>query len=152
VIALGLRLAVGGGREAATRLAVVVIAVGVGTGMLLATLAMMNAVGAWNNRHAWFWTGSERLPAPAPGIAPLWWQTGRDFYDGQDISRFDLAATGPTSPVPPGLPRDPGPGTRPVLCLPGTGRADQEHSCQPARRPLPRATRGHHREHRAALA
>jgi FtsX-like permease family len=112
VIALGLRLSVSGGREAIARLAAVVIAVGVGTGMLLATLAMMNAVGAWNNRHAWFWTGSERLPAtaPAPGVAPLWWQTGRDLYDGQDISRFDLAVTGPTSPVPPGLPRDPGPG------------------------------------------
>jgi hypothetical protein len=109
---LGLRLSVSGGREAIARLAAVVIAVGVGTGMLLATLAMMNAVGAWNNRHAWFWTGSERLPAtaPAPGVAPLWWQTGRDLYDGQHISRFDLAATGPTSPVPPGLPRDPGPG------------------------------------------
>jgi hypothetical protein len=112
VIALGLRLAVGGGREAVTRLVVVAIAVGVGTGLLLTTLAMMNAVTTWNNQHAWFWTGSERLPpGPArPGVAPLWWQTGSDVYDGQQISRFDLAATGPTSPVPPGLPRDPGPG------------------------------------------
>jgi hypothetical protein len=112
VIALGLRLAVGGGREAITRLIVVAIAVGVGTGLLLSTLAMMNAVGTWNTQHAWFWTGSQRLPSgPArPGVAPLWWQTGRDLYAGQDISRFDLAATGPTSPVPPGLPRDPGPG------------------------------------------
>src|SRR5215472_8502014 len=112
VIALGLRLTISGGREAIIRLTVLAVAVGLGTGLLLTSLAEINAINSWNGRHAWFWTGSARFPATpaAPGTAPLWWQTGRDTFNGQDISRFDLAATGSTSPVPPGIPRDPGPG------------------------------------------
>jgi len=112
VIPLGLRLTIGGGREAIIRLIVLAVAVGLGTGLLLTSLAEINAINTWNGRHAWFWTGSARLPAtPAPaGTAPLWWQTGRDTFNGQDIDRFDVAAAGPTSPVPPGIPRDPGPG------------------------------------------
>ena len=49
-------------------------------------------------------------PGPAAGVAPLWWHPGGDIFDGQTISRFDVAATGASSPVPPGIPRDPGPG------------------------------------------
>ena len=33
-----------------------------------------------------------------------------DTFDGQQIDRFDVAATGASSPVPPGIPRDPAPG------------------------------------------
>jgi hypothetical protein len=40
----------------------------------------------------------------------LWALITTDLYDGQGIYRVDLAATGPASPVPPGIPRDPGPG------------------------------------------
>ena len=50
--------------------------------------------------------------APGPGragIAPLWWHPSGDIFDGQTISRFDVAATGASSPVPPGITRDPGP-------------------------------------------
>ncbi len=46
----------------------------------------------------------------AAGTAPLWWHPGSDIFDGQQINRFDVAATGTSSPVPPGIPRDPGPG------------------------------------------
>ena len=35
---------------------------------------------------------------------------GSDTFDGQTIDRFDVAATGASSPVPPGITRDPGPG------------------------------------------
>jgi hypothetical protein len=44
------------------------------------------------------------------GRDPLWWQLRADYYGGQLIGRVDVAATGPDSPVPPGLPRLPGPG------------------------------------------
>ena len=53
------------------------------------------------------------MGAPGPGatgIAPLWWHPSGDTFDGQTINRFDVAATGTSSPVPPGIPRDPGPG------------------------------------------
>jgi hypothetical protein len=111
-VGLGLRLAVNGGREAVTRLVILAVAVGLGVGLLLTALAATNAVTSWNNRHAWFWTGTQwAAPGPATGVAPLWWQPTSDIYDGQTISRFDVAATGASSPVPPGLSHDPAPGT-----------------------------------------
>ena len=111
MIGLGLRLVISGGREALTRLVVLAVAVGLGVGLLLTAVAATNAALTWNNRHGWFWTGTASVPAgPAAGIAPLWWHPGGDTFDGRQISRFDVAATGASSPVPPGIPRDPGPG------------------------------------------
>jgi len=111
VIRLGLRLVVSGGREALTRLVVLAVAVGLGVGLLLTAVAATNAALTWNNRHGWFWTGTVSVPTgPAAGIAPLWWHPGSDLFDGRPITRFDVAASGASSPVPPGLPGDPGPG------------------------------------------
>jgi hypothetical protein len=111
MIGLGLRLAVSGGREAITRLVILAVAVGLGTGLLLTAVAATNAVTSWNGRHAWFYTGSAWVPSgQAAGVAPLWWHPGGDIFDGQRINRFDVAATGVSSPVPPGIPRDPAPG------------------------------------------
>ena len=111
MIFLGLRLVISGGREAITRLVILAVAVGLGVGLLLTAVAATNAVTAWNNRHAWFWTGTAWVPpGPATGVAPLWWHPRSDIFGGQTINRFDVAATGASSPVPPGIPRDPGPG------------------------------------------
>ena len=112
MIGLGLRLVLSGGREAVTRLLVLAAAVGLGVGLLLTAVAATNAVTSWNNRHAWFYTGTASVPAgpAAPGIAPLWWHPSGDTFDGQQISRFDVAATGISSPVPPGITHGPGPG------------------------------------------
>ena len=112
MIGLGLRLVLSGGREAVTRFLVLAVAVGLGVGLLLTAVAATNAVSTWNNRHAWFWTGTAFVP-PGPataGIAPLWWHPISDTFDSQNIYRFDVAATGTSSPVPPGIPHDPGPG------------------------------------------
>jgi hypothetical protein len=78
---------------------------------LLAAVAATNATVTWNNRHAWFWTGTSTVVphTAAAGTAPLWWHPVGDLFDGQQIERFDAAATGASSPVPPGLPRDPAP-------------------------------------------
>ena len=113
MIPLGLRLVVNGGREAVARLVILTVAVGLGVGVLLTAVAATNAVVTWNNRHAWFWTGTSTVVphTAAAGAAPLWWHPVGDFFDGQQIERFDVAATGASSPVPPGLPRDPAPGT-----------------------------------------
>jgi hypothetical protein len=108
---LGLRLVVNGGREAITRLVILTVAVGLGVGLLLSALAATNAVTAWSSRYAWQWTGTVSVPAgPTSGVAPLWWHPSGDTFDGQQISRYDVAATGPSSPVPPGIPHDPAPG------------------------------------------
>jgi hypothetical protein len=112
VISLGLRLTVSGGREAVSRLVILAAAVGLGVGLLLTAVSGINAVNAQNGRHAWLWTGSALEPAghaPA-GTDPLWWSTSADTFAGQLVVRVDVAATGPASPMPPGIPHDPAAG------------------------------------------
>ena len=58
MIRLGLRLTVSGGREAAIRLAVTAAAVGLGVGLLLLTLAGINALHAQDARSAWLNTST----------------------------------------------------------------------------------------------
>jgi hypothetical protein len=112
MISLGLRLTISGGREAVIRLVILVAAVGLGVGLLLTAVSGINAVNAQNDRHTWFWTGTSLEPAglAKPGTDPLWWHIGGDTFGGQQIDVAEVAATGPTSPVPPGLLRDPAPG------------------------------------------
>jgi hypothetical protein len=114
MIRFGLRLTLRGGREAVVRLAITAIAVALGTGLLLAAMAGINAVNIQNLRVAWLDTVPGQVAghqAPAAARAqPLWWELRPDFYLGEPMGRLDLAATGPHSPVPPGIPRDPGPG------------------------------------------
>jgi hypothetical protein len=120
MIRLGLRLTVNGGRKAAVRLILIAAAVALGVGLVLMCLAGINAVNKQNARYAWLGTGTG--PASPAGSAsmsttgqasasdPLWWLLQADHFGGQTIARVDVAATGPHSPVPPGIPRLPGPG------------------------------------------
>jgi hypothetical protein len=112
MISFGLRLAVNG-REAIVRLAVIALAMALGTGLLLATLAGINAVNAQRDRYAWLAAGSPSAH-PVSGSAAtadaVWWRVSADQIGNSVIDRVDLAATGPHSPVPPGIPRLPGPG------------------------------------------
>ncbi len=127
MIRLGLRLTLGAGREAAVRLAITAAAVALGVGLLLITLAGINGVNAQNARYAWLNTApSASGPAAGPGgasgshsasashsrsaVDPLWWLLSPDYFSGKVIGRIDVAATGPGSPVPPGIRRLPGPG------------------------------------------
>ena len=106
MIRLGLRLTLNGGREALTRLLVLVVSVGLGVGLLLIAVSGLNAVNHQNSRYAWL----ESAASATGQAAPDWWLVTADYYQGQIIGRVDVAATGPTSPVPPGLSRVPGPG------------------------------------------
>jgi hypothetical protein len=119
VIRLGLRLTLGGGRESVVRLVITTVAVAIGAGLLLVTLAAMNAISAQNTRSAWLGTGTAAAPggpgnagarAGQPGSAAAWWLSSADQFDGQIIYRVDVAATGPGAPVPPGISHLPGPG------------------------------------------
>ncbi len=105
MIRFGLRLALAGGREALTRLIVIAAAVAIGSGLLLTTLAGVNAVNAQLTRYA------SMYPNASTGDAdPLWWSTRQDYFHGKQIIRIDVAATGSTAPTPVGVPTTPGPG------------------------------------------
>jgi len=109
MIRLALRLTLAGGREAIGRLAIITVAVALGVGMLLAALAGINGVNAKNSRYAWL--NSSLVTTSATGTAdPTLWRISADYFDGRLIGRVDVAGTGPTSPVPPGMTRLPGPG------------------------------------------
>ncbi|SCF34841.1 FtsX-like permease family protein [Micromonospora viridifaciens] len=109
MIRFAVRLSVAGGREAAARLVIIAAAVALGVGMLLTTLAGMNAVGAQNQRQAWLNTAV--APASAdPSVDPMWWLIREDYHHGRSIGRVEVAALGPDAPVPPGIPHLPGPG------------------------------------------
>jgi hypothetical protein len=113
MIRLGLQLTLRGGREAAVRLIVIVLAVAIGVGLLLSTLAGINAVNTQNARYAWLETGYTPQTAARPGdvtTPTVWWWLGEDTYDGKSVGRVEVAATGPNSPVPPGIPHLPAPG------------------------------------------
>lgn len=109
MIAFSLRLAVSGGRQAVARLVMIAAAVAVGVGLLLSTLAAINAVGHSNQRQLWYNSGEPGWTRTAP-VDPLWWWNHSDYYHGKSLFEVDVAATGPTSPVPPGLSRLPAPG------------------------------------------
>jgi hypothetical protein len=116
VIRLGLRLTLRGGREAAIRLVVTAAAVALGAALLLITLAGINAVNHQNLRYSWLNAGAPAaahaaLPGGQAGARdPLWWRLRADFFGGQVLGQIEVAATGPGAPVPPGIPRLPGPG------------------------------------------
>ncbi|MBQ1020576.1 ABC transporter permease [Micromonospora sp. D93] len=105
MIRFGLRLVLAGGREALTRLIVIAAAVAVGSGLLLTTLAGVNAVNSQLTRYA------SMYPNASAGDAdPLWWSNRQDYFHGKQIIRIDVAATGSTAPTPVGIPTTPGPG------------------------------------------
>jgi hypothetical protein len=120
MIEFGLRLTLRGGREAIVRLTLTAIAVALGTWLLLTAIAGINAVNAQNLREAWLNSApgpvarhQESAPSGGQGRwagQPLLWKLQPDFYRGQLMGRLDVAATGPHSPVPPGIPHLPGPG------------------------------------------
>jgi hypothetical protein len=112
VIRFGLHLTLRGGREAVVRLVVTAVAVALGVGLLLATLASVNAVDTQNARYAWLNSGTPEATAPdaVRSPDPLWGTLTHDHYAGRNLTRVDVAASGPESPIPPGLPRLPRPG------------------------------------------
>lgn len=112
MIGLGLRLTVAGGKEALTRLTMIAIAVAIGVVLLLTTLAGLNAVNNQNARYAWLETAftPSATTTTTNQTDPVWWKLSADYYQGKQIGRVDVAATGPNAPIPPGITKLPGSG------------------------------------------
>ncbi len=111
VIRLGLRLAVAGGREAAVRLAVIAAAVAIGVGLLLTTLAGMNAIERPERPVRLALHRSEhRAGGCRRGVASRCGGGPETTSTAGPSAGVDVAATGPGRPVPPGIAQLPGPG------------------------------------------
>src|SRR5215472_4231213 len=109
MLRLGLRLTLYSGREGLVRLLITAAAVAVGVALLLGVLAEFHAFEANANQPCWSCTIGESIPATLPSHGELW-NDSVDFYQGQTITRLDVAPLGPGAPVPPGISRLPGPG------------------------------------------
>jgi hypothetical protein len=102
MLRLGLQLTLRSGREGLVRLVVTAAAVAVGVALLLGVLAEFHAYQANANKPCWSCTQGQPVPSALPANGELW-NNSVDFYQGQTISRLDVAALGPNAPVPPGI-------------------------------------------------
>jgi len=102
MLRLGLQLTLRSGREALVRLLITAAAVAVGVALLLGVLAEFHAYQDNGNKQCWSCTQGAPVPSTLPAHGELW-NNSVDFYQGQTISRLDVAALGPDAPVPPGI-------------------------------------------------
>jgi FtsX-like permease family protein len=109
MIRLGLQLTLHSGRDAFVRLLVTAAAVAVGVALLLGVLAEFHAFQANASQPCWSCTQGAPVPSALPARGELW-NDSVDFYQGQTITRLDVAALGSGAPVPPGIARLPAPG------------------------------------------
>jgi hypothetical protein len=99
---LGLQLTLRSGREALVRLLITAAAVAMGVALLLGVLAEFHAYQVNATKQCWSCTQGAAVPSTLPSHGDLW-NNSVDFYQGQTISRLDVAALGPNAPVPPGI-------------------------------------------------
>ena len=102
MLRLGLQLSLRSGREGLVRLLVTAAAVAVGVALLLGVFAEFHAYQANASKPCWSCTQGTSVPAALPTHGELW-NNSVDFYQGQTISRLDVAGLGPDAPVPPGI-------------------------------------------------
>jgi hypothetical protein len=102
MLRLGLRLTLRSGREGLVRLLITAAAVAAGVALLLGVLAEFHAFQANANKPCWSCTHGAPVPVTLPTSGELW-NNSVDFYQGQTVSRLDVAALGPGAPVPPGI-------------------------------------------------
>jgi hypothetical protein len=104
-LVLGIRLAVGGGRTSWARLILGTIGVGMAATVLLVAASLGHILSDQAARTA----VQQSNTTVVPGVAPLDYVFGGTQFRGTDINGWYVRATGPNSPVPPGIPRVPGP-------------------------------------------
>ncbi|MGD0555919.1 MAG: FtsX-like permease family protein [Streptosporangiaceae bacterium] len=109
MIRMGLRLTLRNGREGFARLAITTAAIAVGVALLLGVLAEFHAFQSNANQPCWSCTTGNSIPSTLPDSGELW-NNSVDFYQGQTITRLDVASLGSSAPVLPGISRLPGPG------------------------------------------
>jgi hypothetical protein len=109
MIRMGLRLTLRNGREGLARLAVTTAAIAIGVTLLLGVLAEFHAFQSNANQPCWSCTAGNSIPATMPTSGELW-NNSVDFYQGQTITRLDVAPLSTAAPVLPGISHNPAPG------------------------------------------
>ncbi|MFD8413490.1 FtsX-like permease family protein [Streptomyces sp. NPDC059650] len=108
-LAMGVRFAVGGGREGWVRTLLTGVGVGLGVALLLGTTAVPAAMAARDARGDARETITSHT-ADRPGRNTLLIAPGNMTYRSDDVSGRLVQPEGPDAPVAPGLRRYPGPG------------------------------------------
>ena len=103
--ALGIRLAVGGGRTSWMRVILGTIGIGLAVTVLLLAASFGNIMGDRNARI----NASLANTTPISGVSPTQTVTDGMMFQGNSIQGTFLRATGANSPIPPGLSSLPGP-------------------------------------------
>ena len=107
-LALGVRLAVGGGRTSLVRFALSSVGIAIAVAVLLIGASVGTMVDQHQLRsHADSVGPSEK---PVPGVDPVYYQQNPTEFRGQRIAVAYVYAGGDHAPVPPGLDKLPGPG------------------------------------------
>src|SRR5664279_664964 len=105
MIALGLRGVLRGGRASAARSASIPASVAVGVVLILLAIATLNGLHARDLHSGWLASSTHnRQPSISGAADGLLWRKTSDQFGSQSIARVDVAATGSSSPVPPGIP------------------------------------------------
>ncbi|GGM69483.1 hypothetical protein GCM10012275_44900 [Longimycelium tulufanense] len=129
---LGARMAVGGGRAGLKQVAVVAVGIGLGVAVLLLAASVTNGIAAKDARAA------ARLPHGVSDQSPDLALRARHInqvWQDTMINGYEVAATRPEAPVPPGLPRLPGPGEAFVSPAVADAIANDQHGLLRARIP-----------------
>ena len=133
MIALGLRVVLRGGRESAVRIAAIAAGVAVGVVLILLAIATLNGLHARDLHSGWLATSAHNRQ-PSTTSPPLTGCCGARRQTSsvpQSIARVDVAATGPSSPVPPGIPTLPAAGQ--FYASPALAHAPASNPGRPAR-------------------
>lgn len=104
--ALGVRLAVGGGRTSWMRLILGTIGIGLAVAVLLLFASVGHIMSSRDARTA----ASDRSVSVISGVSPTQLVQTSTPFQGSSISGYYVHGTGANSPVPPGLTALPGPG------------------------------------------
>jgi hypothetical protein len=103
--ALGVRLAVGGGRTSWMRLILGTIGIGLAVAVLLVFASFGNIMHSRDART----NASDRTTKVVSGVSPTQYIQVNEPFQGNSISGAYVHGTGPNSPVPPGITSLPGP-------------------------------------------
>jgi hypothetical protein len=105
-LALGVRLAVGGGRAAWGRLALTAVGVGLGVTVLLTATSVSHMLQARDDRGY-----ARAVPisdsAKIPGVDPVYAALRETMFNDREFDGVIVQKTGPSAPLPPGVDRLP---------------------------------------------